>query len=131
MTFFASPYQMNPLNYNPVRDLLAEAVNFERVRQQRAVKLFICATNVQTAKAKIYTGKELGVEQILASACLPLMMHAVEVDDEYYGTAARRGIRRSFRCFTIARRVTPSLSTSHWPSARASGPLRRRRRGAR
>jgi NTE family protein len=91
MTFFASPYQMNPFNYNPVRDLLAEAINFERVRQQRAVKLFICATNVQTAKAKIFAGEELGVEHVLASACLPLMMHAVEVDGEFYWDGSYAG----------------------------------------
>jgi NTE family protein len=91
LTFFASPYQMNPLNYNPIRDLLAEAINFERVRQQRAVKLFICATNVQTAKAKIFAGKDLGVEHVLASACLPLMMHAVEVDGEFYWDGSYAG----------------------------------------
>jgi len=91
LTFFASPYQMNPFNYNPVKDLLAEAINFERVRQQRAVKLFICATNVQTAKAKIFAGKDLGVEHLLASACLPLMMHAVEVDGEFYWDGSYAG----------------------------------------
>jgi NTE family protein len=91
LTFFASPYQMNPFNYNPVKDLLAEAINFERVRQQRAVKLFICATNVQTAKAKIFAGKDLGVEHVLASACLPLMMHAVEVDGEFYWDGSYAG----------------------------------------
>jgi len=91
LTFFASPYQMNPFNYNPVKDLLAETINFERVRQQRAVKLFICATNVQTAKAKIFAGKDLGVEHLLASACLPLMMHAVEVDGEFYWDGSYAG----------------------------------------
>jgi NTE family protein len=91
LTFFASPYQMNPFNYNPVKDLLAETINFERVRQQRAVKLFICATNVQTAKAKIFAGKDLGVEHVLASACLPLMMHAVEVDGEFYWDGSYAG----------------------------------------
>jgi len=91
LTFFASPYQMNPFNYNPVRDLLAEAVNFERVREQQAVKLFICATDVQTAKAKIFAGKDLHVEHVLASACLPLMMHAVEVDGEFYWDGSYSG----------------------------------------
>ena len=84
MTYYASPYQMNPFNYNPLRDLLAEAVNFERVRRQQLVKLFICATNVQTAKVKIFETKELDVSHVLASTCLPLMMQAVEVDGEYY-----------------------------------------------
>jgi NTE family protein len=84
LTYFASPYQMNPFNINPFKDLLAEAINFERVRQQQAVKLFVCATNVQTAKVKVFSGKEIGVEQVLASTCLPMMMQAVEIDGEYY-----------------------------------------------
>ena len=84
MTYYASPYQMNPFNFNPLRDLLAEAINFERVRRQQIVKLFVCATNVQTAKVEIFQGKDLDVEHVLASTCLPLMMQAVEVDGEYY-----------------------------------------------
>ena len=84
MTHFASPYQLNPLNLNPLRDMLAEAIDFERVRRQTALKLFICATDVQTAKVKIFTGEELDVDHILASTCLPLLMQAVEVDGNYY-----------------------------------------------
>jgi NTE family protein len=84
LTYFASPYQMNPLSYNPLKDLLAETIDFERVRQQKVVKLFLSATNVETAKVKIFEGKELGVEHVLASSCLPLMMHAVQIDGNYY-----------------------------------------------
>jgi len=84
LTYFASPYQMNPLNYNPLKDLLAEAIDFERVREQAVVKLFICATNVQTAKVKVFAGKELTVDHVLASTCLPLLMQTIEIDGEYY-----------------------------------------------
>ncbi len=84
MTHFASPYQLNPFNYNPLKDMLGEAINFERVRRQTALKLFICATDVQTAKVKIFAGKELHVDHILASTCLPLLMQAVEIDGAYY-----------------------------------------------
>ena len=91
MTYFASPYQMNPFNYNPVKELLAEAVDFKRVREQTAVKLFICATNVQTAKVKIFEGKDLDVGHVLASTCLPLLMQAVEVDGEYYWDGSYAG----------------------------------------
>jgi NTE family protein len=52
MTHFASPYQLNPFNYNPFREMLAEALDFDRVRRQTALKLFICATDVETAKSK-------------------------------------------------------------------------------
>ena len=91
MTYFASPYQMNPFNYNPFKDLLAEAINFERVRQQTEVKLFLCATDVETAKVKIFAGKELRVEHVLASTCLPLLMQAVEVDGRYYWDGSYAG----------------------------------------
>jgi len=91
MTYFASPYQMNPLNLNPFKDLLAEAINFERVRQQTEVKLFLSATNVQTAKVKIFAGREFRVEHVLASTCLPLLMQAVEVDGEYYWDGSYAG----------------------------------------
>jgi NTE family protein len=84
LAYYASPYQVNPFNLNPFRDLLAEAIDFERVRRQAALKLFICATNVETAKLKIFGGKDLLVEHVLASTCLPLMMQAVEVDGEFY-----------------------------------------------
>ena len=84
MTHFASPYQLNPFNFNPFRDMLAEAIDFERVRRQTALKLFICATDVQTAKVKIFAGKELRVDHVLASTCLPLLMQAVEIDGDYY-----------------------------------------------
>jgi NTE family protein len=84
MTHFASPYELNPFNYNPFRDMLVEAIDFERVRRQTALKLFICATDVQTAKVKVFTEKELRVDHVLASTCLPLLMQAVEIDGDYY-----------------------------------------------
>ena len=91
LTYFASPYQMNPFNYNPLRDLLAEAINFERVRRYQPIKLFICATNVQTAKVKVFTSNELRVDHVLASTCLPLMMQAVEIDGDYYWDGSYAG----------------------------------------
>jgi NTE family protein len=91
MTYFTSPYQINPFNYNPFKDLLAEAIDFERVRRQTAVELFLCATDVQTAKVKIFPGKDAGVEHVLASTCLPLLMQAVEVDGEFYWDGSYAG----------------------------------------
>jgi NTE family protein len=64
--------------------LLAENVDFARVRKQRKLKLFISATNVETAKVEIFPGEKLNVEHVLASACLPLLMHAVQIDEKYY-----------------------------------------------
>ena len=90
MTFLASPCQTNPLNFSPFRDLLAESIDFERVRRQTIVKLFLCATNVQTAKVK-FRGQ--GTRRAAAPRVhLPaLLMQAVEVDGEFYWDASYSG----------------------------------------
>jgi NTE family protein len=79
-----SPYNFNPFNYNPLRDILIELVDFDELHRYHKKKLFICATNVKTNRAKIFTNKEITVDSVLASACLPLLFQAVEIDGEYY-----------------------------------------------
>jgi NTE family protein len=79
-----SPYQINPSNYNPLRSLLDEMVDFERLRRDCAIKLFLCATNVRTGKVRVFTNEEIGVMHVLASACLPLLSQAVQIDGEYF-----------------------------------------------
>lgn len=81
---FMSPYQLNPFDVNPMRDLLNEVVDFKRVQQQQLVKLFLSATTVRTGKVKVFTNKELTAEHVLASACLPFVMRAPEIDGEIY-----------------------------------------------
>jgi NTE family protein len=83
MTKVLSPYQFNPFNFNPLRDTIAASVDFERVRKG-PLKLFLCATNVRTGKVKIFTQKEMCVDRTLASACLPFMFQAVEIQGEHY-----------------------------------------------
>src|SRR5271167_1266695 len=106
--------------------LLGEAINFERVRRQTALKLFVCATDVQTAKVKIFAGKELHADHVLASTCLPLLMQAVEIDATITGTVCIPAIPQSIRWSTNASRATSFLSTSPPPSALAYRRLRRR-----
>ena len=84
LSYFTSPYLYNPLNYNPLRDVLEETVDFERLRRDPPVKLFLCATNVRTGKVKVFKAAELDPDHVLASTCLPLLMHAVEIDGEVY-----------------------------------------------
>jgi NTE family protein len=84
MSRFISPYQLNPMDINPMRDLLNEVVNFERVRQQKVLKLFLSATNVRTGKVAVFPNKEITAEHVLASACLPFMMRAPMIDGEAY-----------------------------------------------
>jgi len=79
-----SPYQLNPFDINPLRDLINNEVDFDRVRKQRLVKLFLCATNVRSGKVKVFAREELAAEHVLASACLPFMMRAPEIDGEAY-----------------------------------------------
>ena len=85
MSRLFSPYQLNPLNYNPLRDLVAECVDFEKLRRTCCpVKLFLSATNVRTGKVRVFANDEISVDAVLASACLPLMFQAVEIDGESY-----------------------------------------------
>ncbi|MYL24901.1 patatin-like phospholipase family protein [Vreelandella massiliensis] len=80
----ASPYQLNPMNINPLRDLVEESIDFAMVRQCTAFKLFISATNVETGKVKVFPRKELTADMVMASACLPDLFQAVEIDGVPY-----------------------------------------------
>ena len=79
-----SPYQMNPMNYNPLREVLEQQVDFEELERSKLTKLFICATNVRTGKVKIFHTPEVTANVVLASACLPQVFQAVEIDGEHY-----------------------------------------------
>jgi NTE family protein len=81
---FVSPYNFNPLNYNPLRDILNDLIDFDDLKLYNKKKLFICATNVKTNRAKIFTNSEISVDAVLASACLPFLFQAVEIGGEYY-----------------------------------------------
>ena len=84
MMSIVSPYQMNPMNYNPLREVLEQQVNFEELERSQSTKLFICATNVRTGKVKIFHTPEVTADVVLASACLPQVFQAVEINGEHY-----------------------------------------------
>src|SRR6266850_2261605 len=84
MSRVLSPYQWNPLNYNPLRGVIEQAVDFGALRGGSAVKLFLTATNVRTGKVKVFTDKEVTADCVLASCCLPFLHQAVSIDGEYY-----------------------------------------------
>ncbi len=84
LTRVLSPYQFNPLNYNPLKSILEGVVDFERLRSESAIKLFLCATNVRTGKVRVFENNEVSVTRVLASACLPFLSQAVEVEGEYF-----------------------------------------------
>ena len=79
-----SPYDLNPLGFNPLRDLIAAHVNFDNVRHSDGIKLFVAATNVRSGKQKIFRREEMTADMVMASACLPFLYHAVEIDGEAY-----------------------------------------------
>lgn len=79
-----SPYNVNPLGLNPLRDALAATIDIESAKSCRNLQLFIAATNVRSGKAKIFEQDALSHDVILASACLPFLFQAVEIDGEHY-----------------------------------------------
>jgi NTE family protein len=79
-----SPAERNPLDINPLRDALKELIDFERVRACEATRLFVSATHVRTGKVKVFERAELTADHVLASACLPTIFQAVEIDGEPY-----------------------------------------------
>jgi len=79
-----SPYQLNPLNLNPLKLMLESSVDFEQVRNCNMTKLFISATNVETGRVKVFDHKELTADMVIASCCLPMVFQAVEIDGVSY-----------------------------------------------
>ncbi|MGE5511302.1 MAG: patatin-like phospholipase family protein [Bacteroidota bacterium] len=85
LTHLFSPYVLNPFDFNPLKDLLLSLIDFERLRTcARATRLFVSATNVRTGKIRVFENGELTADTVLASACLPYIFKAVEIDGEAY-----------------------------------------------
>ena len=79
-----SPYQLNPMNLNPLRDLLTDLLDVTAIQACDPLKLFVCATNVETGHARIFTRDEVTLDALLASACLPFAFRAVEIEGVPY-----------------------------------------------
>ncbi len=77
-------YVANPLNIDPLRDVVESVIRFDQVHCCRKVKLFVNATNVLTNRLRIFGNEEISADVLLASACLPHLHHAVEVNGEWY-----------------------------------------------
>jgi NTE family protein len=83
MSRLLSPYDLNPLDINPLRDILAESIDFDRIVRS-PIKLFITATNVRTGRGRIFRNAEITADVLLASACLPTMFRAIEIEGDFY-----------------------------------------------
>lgn len=78
-----SPYDLNPSGANPLREILNETIDFERLAQS-PIKLFVTATNVATGQGRVFRNRDLTADVLLASACLPTLFQAIEIDGEAY-----------------------------------------------
>jgi len=83
MSRLISPYQMNPAGSNPLREILADLVDFEQLTKS-PIKLFVTATNVRTGRGHVFKNDAITPEVLLASACLPTLFQAIEIDNELY-----------------------------------------------
>jgi NTE family protein len=84
MTRMFSPYQLNPLDLNPLRDLVEETIDFDCVRHCTGIRLFISATNVETGRVRVFDSRTLTADMVMASACLPHLCKAVVIDGVPY-----------------------------------------------
>jgi NTE family protein len=78
-----SPYDLNPLGLHPLQSILADSIDFARLARS-PIKLFITATNVRTGRGRVFRNAEITPDVLLASACLPTLFQAVEIDGEAY-----------------------------------------------
>ena len=81
---YMSPYDLNPLNINPLRDLIQRFVDFDAVRACKDLSLFVSATNVHTGRLRVFPQQKISADVIMASACLPFLFRAVEIDGVPY-----------------------------------------------
>ncbi|SDO68685.1 MULTISPECIES: patatin-like phospholipase family protein [Filomicrobium] len=79
-----SPYDFNPLGFDPLRRILTDAIDFDALRDGSPIQLLIAATEIATGRARLFRNHELTIESVLASACLPTIHHAVEIDGKAY-----------------------------------------------
>ena len=115
LTRVASPYDLNPSNYNPLKPLLEESIDFPGLAES-PIKLFVTATNVRTGRARIFRNAEITADALLASACLPTMFQAVEIDGEAYWDGGYAGnptitplVRESDASDTILVQINPRI----------------------
>lgn len=83
-TRMLSPYQFNPLDMNPLRELLVEHIDFDRLRRNRRIRLLLAATDVLSGHVTIFRTREITADSVLASATLPWLHHAVRIGDRHY-----------------------------------------------
>jgi NTE family protein len=117
-----TPADADPAAQNPLHAILRDTVDFDAVRRCRDLKLFVTATHVRSGHQRIWRRSELGIESVLASACLPTLFPAVEVDGEAYWDGGYMGNPSLLPLLTETPTLDLMLVQVH-PSARAELPL--------
>lgn len=79
-----SPYQFNPFDFNPLKDVLDKCIDFEKLKSCTSTRLYLSATNVRTGKVRVFNTRDTTIDTVLASACLPFLFKAVEIEGEHY-----------------------------------------------
>ena len=109
-----SPYDLPQSNNNPMRPLLTELIDFDRLSSQEGIQLTVCATDARTARRRVFTNRDISVDALLASACLPQLFRAVEIDGEAYWDGALTGnpalgplLTKMHDCDVIIVRIDP------------------------
>ena len=100
---YLSPYDFNPLNINPLKELIERFVDFDAIRKSPTPQLFVSATNVHTGRLRIFPHDKISADVILASACLPLLFRAVEIDGVPYWDGGYLGNPSIFPLFSTTR----------------------------
>lgn len=118
---FSSPYDFNPLNTNPLKELLEELVDFDAVRKCTSLQLFLGATNVDTGRIKIFETSELTADHVMASACLPQLFQAVTIDGTPYWDGGFTGNPALFPLFRV-RQTRDIVIVQVQPIAREGAP---------
>jgi len=115
-----SPYQFNPLGLNPLRELLGGQIDFAALRAHGRIRLYIAATHANSGRLRLFESHELTLDALLASACLPALHHAVEIDGEPYWDG---GYSANPALFPLVRGgARDLLAVTLMPSAYAQAP---------
>ena len=118
-----SPYQFNTVGANPLKDIIDDAVDFAAVAKCSCPRLYITATNVYTGRARVFTGKEVTADVLAASACLPQLFQAVEIDGEPYWDGGYMGNPSLFPLFYDEERPNDILLVQVNPVERRQLPM--------
>jgi NTE family protein len=124
---YVTPAQFNPLDVNPLRQLLADQVDFERLRRDCPFRLFVAATDADSGRLRLFGAPELSVEAVLASGCLPTVFQAPRIDGRTYWDGGYAGNPAVFPLLRGGRSLDTLLvllSPLQWPSTQPSDSAR-------